>query len=288
MNSTDKRQPSLLLRIVQFPIVRLVLLGGGLYFLMGVKNGFSVKYDASPWMKLAAVAAMAALAIAVYVAFVHYVERRNVSELSTRGFGRELGMSLLVGAVLYSVCVLILMLLGIYRIEGLNPWQYMIPSLAMALGAGVIEELIHRGVVFRIIEESLGSWIAVLTSSLIFGIVHWRNPQGTALGALFISVEAGMLLAAAFMLTRRLWLSMGFHIAWNFTQAGIFSGAVSGNVLDAGLIQPIIQGPELLTGGSFGVEASVIAFLLCTAAGITMLYMATKRGNVIQPLWKRS
>ena len=81
---------------------------------------------------------------------------------------------------------------------------------------------------------------------------------------------------------------MGFHIAWNFTQAGIFSGAVSGNVLDAGLIQPIIQGPELLTGGSFGVEASVIAFLLCTAAGITMLYMATKRGNVIQPLWKRS
>jgi membrane protease YdiL (CAAX protease family) len=68
-----------------------------------------------------------------------------------------------------------------------------------------------------------------VVSSLVFGLTHLMNPQGTLQGALFIAVEAGILLAAAYMLTRRLWLSIGFHMAWNYTQSAIFSGIVSGN-----------------------------------------------------------
>jgi uncharacterized protein len=73
-----------------------------------------------------------------------------------------------------------------------------------------------------------------------------------------------VLLAAAFMLTLRLWLAMGFHLSWNYTQSGMFSGAVSGTAAQWGLINPTIKGPKLLTGGSFGLETSLIAFLLCT------------------------
>jgi membrane protease YdiL (CAAX protease family) len=125
-------------------------------------------------------------------------------------------------------------------------------------------------------------------SSGVFGFVHLLNPGGTLTGAIYISIEAGLLLAAAYMLTRRLWLSIGFHMAWNYVQSAIFSGVVSGGVSEPGLIRSNIRGPDVLTGGSFGLESSIIAFALCTTAGIVLLIMAVRRGNIVPPPWKRA
>jgi membrane protease YdiL (CAAX protease family) len=132
-----------------------------------------------------------------------------------------------------------------------------------------------------------GTWISLAVSSAVFGFVHLINPAGTITGAIYISIEAGLLLAAAYMLTRRLWLSIGFHMAWNYTQSAIFSGIVSGAVSDPGLIRSNIKGPDVLTGGSFGLESSVIAFALCTATGVVFLIVAVRRGNVVAPPWAR-
>lgn len=90
------------------------------------------------------------------------------------------------------------------------------------------------------------------------------------------------------MLTGRLWLSIGFHVAWNYTQSAIFSGVVSGNEASQGLIRSTIKGPDFLTGGSFGVESSVLALLVCTTTGVVMLVMATRRGKIVPPIWKRA
>jgi membrane protease YdiL (CAAX protease family) len=177
--------------------------------------------------------------------------------------------------------------LGIYRIEGLNPWIFLLPAVAMALSAGIFEELLFRGVLFRTLEEVFGSWIALVVSSFVFGFVHLLNPAGTVMGAVFISIEAGLLLAAAYMVTRRLWLGIGFHIAWNYTQSAIFSGIVSGSDSAPGLIRASIDGPAALTGGSFGLEASLVAFLLCTATGLILLSIAIRRGHVVPPAWRR-
>jgi membrane protease YdiL (CAAX protease family) len=141
-------------------------------------------------------------------------------------------------------------------------------------------------VLVRSVETWLGSWAALVVSSLVFGLTHLMNPQGTLEGALFISVEAGILLAAALMLTRRLWLSIGFHMAWNYTQSAIFSGIVSGNEAQQGLIRSTMKGPDWLTGGSFGVESSVLALVVCTTTGIVMLVMAVRRGKIVPPIWK--
>jgi hypothetical protein len=89
------------------------------------------------------------------------------------------------------------------------------------------------------------------------------------------------------MVTRRLWLGIGFHIAWNYTQSGIFSGIVSGSDSDPGLIRASFDGPEALTGGSFGLESSLVAFLLCTATGVILLAIAIRRGHVVPPVWRR-
>ncbi len=158
----------------------------------------------------------------------------------------------------------------------------------MALSSGIFEELLFRGVLFRSVEDMFGSWVSLAVSSLVFGGVHLMNPQGTLTGAIYISIEAGLLLAAAFMLTRRLWLCIGFHMAWNYTQSAIFSGIVSGNAPAPGLIRSNIRGPEILTGGSFGMEASLVAFAVCTATGIVLLVMAARRGLIRPPFPSRA
>lgn len=286
MDGTLAKGPALWLRILRFPATRLLLLGGVL-FLMLLLSNHAMRLAGSPLASAAAAAGMAALGMAFYVAFVRIVERRAVSELALPQFGREIGLGVLLGAGLYTACVAVLMVLGIYRIEGWNAWAFLLPAVAMALSSSVFEELLFRGALFRIVEEALGSWIALAVSSFVFGFAHLLNPAGTVMGALFISIEAGLLLAAAYMLTRRLWLSIGFHMSWNYTQSAIFSGVVSGSDDDPGLIRATVSGPPLLTGGSFGLEASLVAFLLCTAAGVVLLAMAIRRGNVQPPFWRR-
>jgi membrane protease YdiL (CAAX protease family) len=163
-----------------------------------------------------------------------------------------LGPGILAGAGLYTLCVLVLIALGVYRIEGVNLLSMMLPSMAMALSSGVFEELLHRGTIFRNIEELLGSWIALLVSALFFGLRHLGNADSNFVGALAITIEAAVLLTTLYLLTRRLWLSIGFHIAWNFTQSGIFSGSGSDGFEQPGLLRAVIEGPEFLTGENSG------------------------------------
>ena len=274
-------------RVLLFPATRLLLLGIPLLLLLGMSNSFMESLAGSPWKAIASATAMAALGLAFYVGFVRLVERRPVGELALPGMGRELAVGLAIGAWLYTGCVLILMALGIYRIEGLNPLSFLVPAVAMAISSAIFEELLFRGALFRIVEEWLGSWISLVVSSFVFGFVHLLNPAATLTGAVFISVEAGLLLAAGYLVTRRLWMSMGFHAAWNYTQSAIFSGVVSGNDSDPGLIRPSIEGPALLTGGKFGLEASLVAFVLCTTAGVVLLRIAIRRGHMVPAPWRR-
>lgn len=275
------------LRILRHPSVRLLLLGTPLFFTMAFSSGFVAERAGSPLSAIAVAAGMVALGLAIYAGFVRWVEGRPVSELALAPAGRELAIGMAVGAALYTACVLSLMALGIYRIDGLNPVSFMLPAVAVALSSGFLEELVFRGVLFRVVEEWAGSWVALVLSSFVFGFLHLVNPEATVMGALFISIEAGLLLAAAYMATRRLWLGIGFHVAWNYTQSAVFSGIVSGNESAPGLVRNTIEGPLLLTGGSFGIESSLFAFLFCTAAGAVLLAMAVRRGHVVQPQWRR-
>ncbi|MEI7443590.1 MAG: CPBP family intramembrane glutamic endopeptidase [Burkholderiales bacterium] len=275
-------------RVLASPPARLLVLGFLLLGSMALSGDVMGSYGGEPVKAAVHVAALAVAGFALYVAHARFVERRTASELGLPGMGRELGIGLLVGAGLYTACELVLMALGLYRIDGLNPWRFLLPAIAMAISSSVFEELLFRGVLFRSVEAWFGSWAALVVSSLVFGLTHLLNPQGTLEGALFIAVEAGILLAAAFMLTRRLWLGIGFHFAWNYTQSAIFSGIVSGNEPAAGLILSTVAGPDYLTGGAFGVESSVLALALCTSTGVAMLVMAVRRGRIVAPAWKRS
>jgi membrane protease YdiL (CAAX protease family) len=225
--------------------------------------------------------------MAVYAAWGKWIERREVTELSLPGAGREWAIGALIGIALYTGCVLLLMLYGMYRVEGLNPLSYMIPAAAIAVKSSVFEELLFRGVLFKSVEDMAGSWIAIIVSSLVFGIVHLLNPDGTVAGAIYIAIEAGLLLAAAYLVTRRLWMAIGFHMLWNYVQSAVFGGIVSGSVALPGLLQSRIEGPTFYTGGNFGMEQSVFALILCTITGIVLLVIAIRRGHMVPAPWNR-
>jgi len=287
MTTLSSAPPDLVRRILRSPPARVLVLGFILVMMMGLNTDVTTSYAAEPAKAAQHIVSLAIAGFAVYLGFAHFIEQRAVSELSLPGMGKQFGAGLLIGAGLYTTCELILMGLGIYRIDGLNPLSYMLPAIAMALSSSVFEELLFRGVLFLSVEKWFGSWVALVVSSLVFGLTHLVNPQATIEGALFIAVEAGILLAAALMLTRRLWLSIGFHMAWNYTQSAIFSGIVSGNEAEQGLIRSTMKGPDWLTGGNFGVESSVLSLVLCTTTGIVMLVMAVRRGKIVPPIWKR-
>ena len=275
------------LRAVQFPLTRIIILGTFLFYFMAWAQSWLDDYHDRPVLSAAIQIVLGLAAIGVYIAWGKVIERREVTELSTPGLGREWAFGALVGAGLYTASALILMLLGIYKVNGFNPWLFLLPNLAMAIKSGIFEELIFRGVLFRSTEAMLGSWVGILVSSLAFGLIHLTNPGATIGGAVYTCIEAGLLLSAAFLMTRRLWICIGLHMAWNYFQSAVFSGVVSGAVSDPGLLRATIEGPELLTGGSFGMEHSVVALVLCTTTGVILLLIAIRRGHLLPPMWKR-
>jgi len=111
--------------------------------------------------------------------------------------------------------------------------------------------------------------------------------NSTLQGVASISLWARLLLVGCYLLTRRLWLGIGLHAAWNYTQGTVFSGIVSGNAPPTGLWVSSVEGPDWLTGGSFGLEASPVALLVGSTAGVLMLVGAVRRGHIVPPAWKR-
>jgi uncharacterized protein len=223
-----------------------------------------------------------------YYAYVRSFEKRTLIELASAGALKEVAQGVVVGALLFSGTIGILALLGVYNVTGTNNLDVIIIPLIGSVISGFFEEVLFRGILFRIIEESLGSWLALLISALIFGSLHLMNENATLIGALSVMFEAGILLAAAYMLTQRLWFAIGIHFAWNFTQSGIFGIAVSGNEPLKGILQSSLSGPDWLSGGQFGAEASIVAVILCVGAGVYFTWRAIRKGNLIQPYWKRT
>lgn len=200
---------------------------------------------------------------------------------------RHLLIGLGAGLGIFSLAVAIAAALGIYQVQGEGDLTGFLPALiASAIFPAISEEMLFRGILFRWIEEFGGSWLALLVTSALFGCAHLLNPHASPIAAAGIAFEAGVMLGAAYMLTRSLWLPMGLHAAWNFAQGEIYDIPVSGTAVH-GMLNARLSGPPLLTGNGFGLEASVIAIIVATLFGLCLLWLAIKNGEVIQPRWVR-
>ncbi|WP_109124185.1 type II CAAX endopeptidase family protein [Dyella sp. C11] len=226
-------------------------------------------------------------AVVAYVILVKAIERRPMRELAARDVPTLGGAGLLVGAVLFSTVVLVLWLAGSYHVTGTNPQVNWLPAvLTTGLGAGIGEEILTRGVLFRAVEEGLGTWWALAISALFFGAAHIFNPGATLWSSLAIAIEAGVLLALLYHVTRSLWPCIGLHAAWNVMQGTVYGIPVSGTTAHGWLVSNR-TGPDWLSGGVFGAEASVVALIVCSACSALLLIVALRRGTIVAPAWRR-
>ena len=200
---------------------------------------------------------------------------------------RDLGLGLGGGFLLFSLIVGVAALADVYNIVGEGGMTTLVITLVtVAIVPGFVEEVLFRGILFRFLEGFGGSWFALALTSALFGLAHFWNDNATLFSSFAITVEAGVLLGGAYMLTRSLWAPIGLHAAWNFTQGFIYDVPVSG-FDQQGMVEARLSGPELLSGGAFGLEASVLALVLATAAGLWLVVRATRAGHVVRPWWVR-
>jgi membrane protease YdiL (CAAX protease family) len=274
-------------KIIQFPLSRLIL---ALAMVLGPLIIFSITFSLlplkSPVFQLLGAVLITGLAMLSYASYVRLVEQRPVTEFDRTGAFRELATGILIGTALFTTTIGLIALAGSYHVEGRNQWTAVITPLAGAIVSGIVEEIVARAILFRIAEDVAGSWLGVLLSASLFGLLHLLNPHAGVLSSLAIGLEAGVLLGAAYMYTRRLWLAIGIHAAWNFTQGGVFGVNVSGKDT-TGLLQGVLTGPAWLSGGEFGAEASLVAVAVCLVAGPYLCVRAARAGMVVRPMWRR-
>ena len=114
----------------------------------------------------------------------------------------------------------------------------------------------------------------MLLSTVVFVAAHL--PGDINLMGVMVTAAASVAFAAAYQLTRRLWLPIGMHFAWNYLFSAVFSVPVSGHEAN-GWLQGSISGPEWLGGGAYGIEASASALLVWSVAGVLMLRSVRRR-----------
>lgn len=278
----------LLRRIVAFPLTLLVLgvLLVGLPGLLLANTVAEILKTSAPALLLPWALLAVAITWLLHRGFKRWIERVPDAELSFGpGWARETGLGVLIGAGIFSACVGLVALLGGLRVTGLGAGASLPAIAAMAITAAVNEEVLFRAIGFRFAEQLGGSLFALGVTALLFGVVHLSNPGATLFAALAIASEAGILLGAAYMLTRRLWLAVGLHAGWNFTQGWIWSIPVSGTTGAPGLFVTERQGPDWLTGGAFGLEASAVTLAAATLAGLVLTILVLRRGHWVPMGW---
>lgn len=224
-------------------------------------------------------------AVISYSILYKFYEKRKITELSANSLSKNLLLGVTLGVVLQSLTIFVIYLYGEFSVISVNSFIYLIPPLTMAFNSAIFEEILLRGILFRLIEEKLGSYYALAISALIFGTLHLANPNSSIGGAFELAIQAGLLLGAAYIYSKNLWFPIALHFAWNFTQSGIFGASTSGHAISKSLLTTKIEGAELITGGQFGPEGSIQATLFCLTAAIVLLFLSYRQHKIIKPYW---
>lgn len=278
------------IRFLRHPLVRMVI---GFVMVAAAAGGSAVLLNLLKVDDHSPAFALQCLIIGVNGLLAYYAFQRWVLQEPIAGEGpltalAELGAGLSGGFLIFSAVTGVVALMGGFTITGVRGFGDFWTWLGIALYSGMVEEALFRGVMQRQIEAVFGTWVALAVTSAFFGFAHLMNPGATLFAAIAIACEAGILLGAAYLLTRRLWIAIGLHMSWNFTQGWVYSIPVSGSKPPVGFLETRLSGPEWLTGGAFGLEASAVAMVVASAVGLGLLALAARNGMIMPPRWKRA
>lgn len=236
--------------------------------------------DAPPSEKLIAAVAGCLAILLLYALAVRFGERRPVPELSLKHAPVDLAFGLAVGAAVLSVIVGVLWVFGWVMIQS-KPVDAIALALRDSIRSGVLEEMVLRLVIFRLLWRAFGVGPAIVLAAIFFGALHLANPDSSWFAAACLIAGEGIGIGL-YLVTGRIWAAIGMHAAWNFTQGWVFGAAVSGTGEIAGGplgLRPAAGISDLLSGGGFGPEASLAALIVSLAASIFFLRWAWRDGD---------
>jgi membrane protease YdiL (CAAX protease family) len=232
---------------------------------------------------ISAEASMAFASIAGLIGITTFFCKRSISTLpfKIRGCVIETLAGYLIGAAIISIVINLLSVTGHFHRLGVSGHFNVWAAITLCFLIAVFEETVFRGYMLPAFERSWGTFAAVIASSLIFGAIHIMNVLHEPLSyqlriASFIALEAGLPLAGAYLATRRLWLPIGLHWAWNFFLGPIYGAPVSGLNIFGSYNVGVLTGSSWITGGKFGPEGGVYTLIVGTLVGIALLIVAAR------------
>ncbi|MFD7607523.1 CPBP family intramembrane glutamic endopeptidase [Streptomyces mirabilis] len=222
----------------------------------------------------------AVAAVAVYWVVMRRVAGRSTPEIARQGAGREALRGGAVGLGFVLVSALLITAFGGYSFSWAgNGFFSVVWSAAMVqAGAAVTEELMFRGFALQALEQRWGSRAAIVITGLFFGVAHLGAPGAGVWSALAIALEAGVMLGVAFLWRRNIWFVAGLHFTWN-TAEQLLGIPVSGHT-PKGLFTVDTHGSALLSGGTFGLEASIVPVLIGVLLTVRMFVLAGRSGGL--------
>lgn len=227
--------------------------------------------------------AEALIATTAYILFFRVYDKRRIQELSAEKFIHHAAIGFLIGLILQALFILVIYLTGTFEVVNVNPVSALVSPFAFALTAGFVAEIILIGVGFRLLEEQTGTAIALLIFIVLFAVLHVNMKGATFISVGAIAMQAGLMLPAAYVFSRNLWLPIFLHLGWDFAEPGIFGGINPSTSLSQGLLTSKIAGNSLVTGGETGPQSSLSSLLLCLLLGIIFLVLAKQKNNLIKP-----
>lgn len=150
-------------------------------------------------------------------------------------------------------------------------------SIVKVLCVGTYEEVVTRGYLLRNLAEGTNVPVAVLVSSALFAVAHLTTDNASLMSNVGLFFN-GLLFASAVLVTGRVSMAIGLHIAWNFFEGVVYGFPVSGDKEGARLLDIVQRGNALVTGGDYGPEAGLIGIAACVV-GIAMIMSRRGRGT---------
>jgi membrane protease YdiL (CAAX protease family) len=243
---------------------------------------FTSRAEAPTGARLIAVLVGSVGMLTIYSLAVRFVERRQIPELGLRRLLPDLAGGTVIGGLLIAAIIGVLWTAGWVTVVP-TPITEVAESLKQAVQSGVIEEVLMRIIIFRLLWRAVGVLPALIVTGLLFSGLHLSNPDATVFSALCLLAGEGIG-TGLYLLTGRVWMSIGMHAGWNFAQGWLFGGAVSGLDVFAGgplLTRPVEGVAATLSGGSFGPESSWAALIISLLASLVLLGLSWKRGRFI-------
>jgi len=272
-------------KVFEFPLIKIILgIGICLLVLIGFQNFISkpIFYGLIDTKAIADTlinyTSVAVLIFTYYILFRFY-EKRPITELSGKGILTSLIGGFLFGFAILSLVILILYLMGYYEVISFSGYSYFLGPFSFLVIAALIEEVLFRGVLYRILENWLGTFIALVIISFLFEIPHLLNDNVTLLSVL-LGLLFGYAHSIMFTYTKKIWLPFAFHLGWNFAQP--FYGSNLSGLEDVGsILKSKFVGPELITGSIYGIEDSLLSITFLFVVCVVFTFLSIKNNKIV-------